>query len=366
MPDGGFDACRAWLCREGWGEAWLDSCAWPDLRADVRPSCARIADLRREATPYQVLMVNRSEHAGDLPGFGGDLVQLEGYRSGLWALGVPCDRRDASARMDFSGYRVIHLYHAHLSWSTMVAEQTGNVPLVVSAITHGRPRRHDCEAAVLRATHVICYSRSEAEFYADLFPECRGKLRVVPMGVRPELYIRERLCEPERRVFMAGRYCDYKNQIACLQACASLGVPVTFAGFADMGPEPWAYRDRLLANAKRLDADCEVLPRLSGEDLWAQYDRAWVHVNCSRFEPFGQVTLDALALACNVVHTRESWAAEEFGRVGSLCDPGDSESVAEAVKEQLDCRRGWADLQPPTWTRAAAVLLPIYEEAISG
>ena len=356
-----LDELRAWLAAEGWREGHLDKAHYHARNAHeyVRPT-----DERRAASPYTVCWLNRDPYVGSQPGFGGDLVQIAGYRHGLRNLGIYADLRPSNFG-EFDGYQLVHLNHVQFPWAVQQAEWCdGRLPVVLSPITHGRPRKDLIAPVVDRADHLVCYSRSEAAWYAGQWPDKR--ISVVPMGVWPQLFEhRDPLETDEPSVLMAGKICAYKGQLAVLTACEKLGVPVRFAGFRNERGDDDEY---VAEFQRRVNAypKAEYLGFLHGEDLLDAYRRSHMHVNASPYwEPFGQVTLDALALGCNIVHTQNSWAAEQFGRVGSLCDPDDAESIGAAIDTELKRRRGWASVRPPTWTEAARCLLPIYEEALS-
>ena len=359
-----LEALRKWFAAEGWREGHTDRAHYHRLTEAESYLPAR--DPRREASPYRVLMTNRDQWGGLQPGFGGDMTQIHGYRQGLRNLGIYADLRGPDFA-DFAGYHLIHLHHVQFEWAWQAAEHDfGGGPVLLSTITHKLPERDlpkwYIERAVNPAQHLICYSRQEAAFYADLFPEKR--IHVVPMGVDARLFApRPPVEQGDPSVFMAGKLCDYKNQLSVLKACKLLDLPVAFAGFNE-DPVEDPYVAEFMAAVERYPK-ARYVGFLHGADLWAEYDRAHVHVNASRFEPFGQVTLDALACGCNIVHTQHSWAAEQFGAVGSPCDPDDIESIAEAIAREVKRRRGWHGLRPPTWTEAARALLAVYEEAMN-
>ena len=360
---GTLEEVRAHLAREGWRQGHHDRAYYTVLDSGLASEgYIQMTDPVHDRAPYRVCMLNRDPYRGGHPGFGGDIVQIAGYRSGLRNLGIPVDLRPSNFG-ELEGYQLVHLNHVQFPWAWQQAGWCdGHLPVVLSAITHGRPSQDMIDPVVSKANHIVCYSRTEAAFYAERYPE--KHMHVVPMGVWPELFRRQDVeVEPEARVLMAGKYCDHKNQLTVLEACEKLDVPVTFCGFNE-DPHYDAYPDQLREAAGQY-AGATVLGKLTGEELWNAYRRSYVHVCATRFEPFGQVTLDALALGCNIVHTQHSWAAEQFGKVGSLCDPLSVDSVAAAIDTELRRTRGWARLRPPTWTEAAKGMLAVYEEALA-
>jgi glycosyltransferase involved in cell wall biosynthesis len=149
-----------------------------------------------------------------------------------------------------------------------------------------------------------------------------------------------------------------------LRACMKLDVPVAFAGPVDY-QELVAYKERLMVVAGGWTG-ATFHGLVQGPDLWRLYQRAHVHVNAARFEPYGIVTTEAQALGCNIVHTQRSWAAGVFGTQGTLCDPYDLDSVTESIEQELRRPRGWAGIRPPTWQEASPALLGFYQEVWDG
>ena len=372
-----FDACRGFIgrtiqelrehiVRNGWREGHHDRACYTVLDPKIRgEGYVRVSDPIRERSPYIVCALNRNPYHGPHPGFGGDLVQIEGYRSGLRRLGVVVDVRPSNYG-EFDGYKIVHLHHTQYPWAHQQAAWCdGRLPVVCSTITHGHPDYSMIEPVVKVSDALVCYSRVEAAFYAERFPE--KQIYVVPMGVWPEVF-RDPIFEPEPRwdepsVLMAGKFCAHKNQIAVLEACMKLDVPVTFCGFNE-DPFYDEYPERLKDMADAYPK-ATVLGKLNGEALWNEYRTAHVHVCATRFEPFGQVTLDALALGCNIVHPKESWSAEQFSTVGTICDSMSVESIKDSIDQELRRRRGWANVRPPTWTEAAKCMLSVYDEVLS-
>jgi len=360
--EGNVEGLRRWLATEGWQEHHTDRACCLDLGPPDSLGYQAVSDPRREVAAFRVLMLNRDRWRGSWPGFGGDFTQIEGYRRGLRALGIYADLRGGQFWWH-DGYQLIHLHHHQYDWAWEAAETCdGKRPVVLSAITHRYPTRDIMGRAIGLADYIVCYSESEAAFIAERFPEKKARLRVVPMGVDPVLFSPNGQVEASASVFMAGKVCGYKGQIAVLEACKRLDLPIRFAGFNE-DPVHDPYCDEFLRAVERYDG-AEFLGFLRGDELWDEYRRAHLHVNASQFEPFGQVTLDALALGCNIVHSRRSWAAEQFGRVGSLCEPDDVDSIAAAIDTEMKRRRGWANVRPPSYPEAAQSLAAVYWEAL--
>lgn len=322
-----------------------------------------IADIDRVSLDdCRIVLTNRNPDEGEHAGFGGDMVHLYGYlealrKRGIAAEFVPVDRLDPS-RCD-----LILLFHTQMPWSReLVARDLGDVPLVVSAITHGRPDRNDWAAVVTRASHILCYSQSEAKFYQDAMPEVASKLRVVPMGLPDSVLDAPMLAAPAEphSVFMPARYCPYKKQLQVLQACRELDVPVVFAGPLDH-PEYEAYRGMLEAAADGWNK-ATFHGLLHGDDLWRLYQEAWVCANAG-WEPFGLVKLEALHFECNLVYAETTWA-DSLRPFGTSCRSDDVGSIRDGLELELGRPRGWAAYRPPSWNEAVEPVLIACKEAL--
>jgi len=309
----------------------------------------------------RVAVQNRMEGLGPLSFFGGDIVHARGYAAGLRHHGMEATLRG----LDWADYHdcdIVHLMHVQYDWAQEAGLRAASagVPLVVSAITHGSPPKGILEPLVTAAAKVLCYSESERAFYLRGFPEQpTEKFVVVPMGVPADLYALHGVTSTPS-VFVAGTYSVEKNRLNVLRACIKLNVPITFAGPMDRETSQeyvWQLREEA-GNWK----GARFFGLLHGSALWDQYRRAHVHVDAAYIEPFGLGTLEALAAGCNIVHTKHSWAAEDFAQYGSLCEPSDVDSIVAAIKHELSRPRGWHGCRPLTWSEAARVLIPIYTE----
>ena len=359
----------AWLGHNGDGfdSEWIPKCDAGDFLASraeyvgYRPAPESIPDER----PPRVLLVNRDPKRAPTAWDGGDMTNVYGYRNGLRRAGWITHFQPSWVH-EVDGWDLVHVFHAQFPWiHEFVAALPARLPLVVTPITHGHPEVEQVAPVIPRAERILCYSESEIDFYRERFPELDdSRFGIAPQGVPASLYEYAEAVQPEHRVFMAARYSTEKNQTMVLRACMQLDVPVTFGG-----PSNASDSARILAHLHEIACDWKgatFLPMLREADLWREYRRAWVHVNASGFEPFGLNSLEALASGCNIVHTTNGWAAEQFGSNGSLCCPEDVDSIADALETELDRPRGWHGYRPQTWDETCRQLLPIYEEVHDG
>ena len=310
----------------------------------------------------RVALVNRNPDKAPTRWEGGDMTNLRGYAEGLTALGieaafVPFDE------LDETRWDLIHLFHGQrrYPWVQQVVETTTK-PLVVTAITQANPEPSEVAATVERASAVLCYSALEEEWYADRFPELpRERFLTVPQGVPSAIYAEHEPVPPTFSVFMAGRYSPVKNQLAVLQACRALDVPVVFAGMVDEGAGQY-----LLALRKELGEwrGARFFGRLQGAQLWGRYRAAHVHVQPSLFESFGLSTWEALAAGCNIAATANGWGKIIFAQHGSICEP-EAESIRAAIQYELRLPRNRHGFRPPTWEQASRALIRVYREVLN-
>jgi glycosyltransferase involved in cell wall biosynthesis len=220
--------------------------------------------------------------------------------------------------------------YAHFLVPTgLVAALVGGAPLVVTA--HGRDVRNvgwlpGIRAAtrfvVRRAATVIAvsdYLRRELEAKV---PEARGKTEVVDSGVDLERFTVEPAPDGPPRFLCIGSLIPRKNVLRLADAHARLGEgTLTFVGEGPLRRElegrPGIELTGALPNAE--------LPALI----------AGAHVVCqpSLIEPFGQVTLEAMACGRSVVASRIGGAPEFVPfDAGVLVDPMDEAALLAGLR----------------------------------
>lgn len=97
------------------------------------------------------------------------------------------------------------------------------------------------------------------------------------------------------------------------------------------------------------------------------YYYAKVGVSASWFETTGLTSLEALVCGANAVATGEQ-AKEYLGSYASYCDPGDVESIKEAIKKEYLSPRPEVDasfLSEYTWENAAKKSYEVYKKLLA-
>ena len=332
-----------------------------DLVSHVGPGFDSAWIPRRErGNRLRVLFLNR-QFAGSW--FGGDQTQTFGYITGLRELGVqaayyPVDYEDLAT------WDAVHLIHAGEKWVREAAARVkaAGLPLVVSAIVHGTPAHEDLAPVIDLADRVLCYSETERQFLLDRFPDdAPEKYAVVPMGIPAEMLDMPQ-AQATPSVLSATCYDESKRTLSLLRACIEADAPVTFCGPMDREETADYFGEmRQVAGDWR---GVHFFGELHGDSLRHLFRKAHVYVDNAGMEPFGLSSLEALAAGCNLIHTQNSWAADLFGRYGTLVDPDDTAALAKAIKYELARPRGWHGFRPLTWEAAARALLPIYAELV--
>jgi glycosyltransferase involved in cell wall biosynthesis len=220
--------------------------------------------------------------------------------------------------------------YAHFLVPTgLIAALAGRAPLVVTA--HGRDVRNvgwlpgirtATRFVVRRAASVIAvsdYLRRELEAKV---PEARGKTEVVDSGVDLERFKVEPAPAGRPRFLCVGALIARKNVLRLARAFERLGEgTLTFVGD---GPLRAQLEGR---------PGVELVGALAYDRVPAQIAAAHVVCQPSLIEPFGQVTLEALASGRSVVATRIGGPPEFVpSEAGVLVDPVDEDALVDALR----------------------------------
>jgi glycosyltransferase involved in cell wall biosynthesis len=235
-----------------------------------------------------------------------------------------------------------------------LAGLAGRAPLVLMA--HGQDVANLGEIpgvttatrwVVGRAEGVIANSRWLADRLVQRVPAARGKVEVIDCGVdldafapRPAQAAREELGwdGPEPAFVCVGSLIERKNVVGLADA------------FAQFGPGRLAFvGDGPLRSAVEGRPDVLVTGRLPQAEVPRWIAASDVLCQPSLIEPFGQATLEAMAMERTVVATTVGGPPEFVSpEAGVLADPHDTEALAAALE------RASALPSPNTAAREAA------------
>lgn len=201
-----------------------------------------------------------------------------------------------------------------------------------------------------RADALICVGANEERLLKERY---FGKNIVyLPNGIDPKRFsrrvdwdFRERYGIPRERLLCCciARIDYQKNQLALIRAVSSLRSRGVDAGVVLIGPVSAEWYDREIRRAVSelgLEKYVLQLPGVTADDdlLPAALHGADCFVLPSLHEPFGIAVLEAWSAGVPVVASRIGglrYLVRE-GENGRFCDPGDPETIADAVAE---CRR---------------------------
>ena len=187
---------------------------------------------------------------------------------------------------------------------------------------------------------------------------------VVPNGIDPLLfYPDEKMVKDTKLVLCAARIEGIKNQLNLIKALNNTAYTLMLAGSA--APNQKKYYDECRKIAAK---NIVFLNQVSQEKLSDHYKAAKVHALPSWFETCGLSSLEGAAMGCNIVITETGYTREYFSDDAFYCDPGNSESIFNAVEKasQSNCRKVLQQkiLHAYTWQQAAAITLEAYKKII--
>ncbi len=187
---------------------------------------------------------------------------------------------------------------------------------------------------------------------------------IVPNGIDDSLFVPGDDCVKDNSlVICAARIEGLKNQYNLIRALNYSDYTLMIIG--DAAPNQKRYYQKCRDIAAR---NVIFTGRLSQKELVEVYKKAKVHVLPSWFETCGLSTLEAAAMACNVVITDRGYTREYFGNDAFYCEPSDPASILKAVQQasREDSRKNLQTkiLNRHTWQRAAEITAEAYKKLI--
>jgi len=140
------------------------------------------------------------------------------------------------------------------------------------------------------------------------------------------------------------------------------------------GDKGWLYEE-IFKEVDRSDLKHEILflGVVRDADLPMLYNCADMFVYPSLYEGFGLPPLEAMACGIPVIISNTSSLPEVIGNAGIMVDPGDVNSLSEAMYNVLEdkelrsqmSKNGLKRAKLFSWEKAAKEILEIYDEALS-
>ena len=236
--------------------------------------------------------------------------------------------------------------------------------------------------SVRRADVVLADSQSTRNDVVELLGVSPDRVRVLYPGVDEAFRrvldthvlaeVRQRYRLPERFVLGVGTLQPRKNLPRLIEAYArsreDTDIKLVIAGGTG-----WMY-EGIFRRVEDLGLQDEVYfpGYVADEDLPALYTLADLFAFPSLYEGFGLPPLEAMACGTPVVTSNVSSLPEVVGDAALTVDPHDVGALANAMRRVLNepalrnamVRRGLAQAQGFTWSRAAGELLHVYHEAV--
>lgn len=232
------------------------------------------------------------------------------------------------------------------------------------------------ERSARNADAVISSSRATADQIVRRLHVPAARVTVARPGVPP--WARGARSQPRRAndpMLFVGTLEPRKNVGALLEAYARLlgrrhdVARLLLAGRQTPAAAEWLQRIARPPLAGHVD----VLGYVPDADRRALFERASLLVLPSWHEGFGLPVLEALALGVPVVVSDRGALPEVAGDAALYCDPGDADTLADAIARTLDdeesttlrIERGRARVAAWSWDATAVTVWQVYRDAVA-
>lgn len=316
---------------------------------------------------------------------GGLQTQIRETGLALSRLGVDISYFDRNV-CSFDDYDLVHAFSLSPSVLPILQEcRESRTPVVVSPVFNGnaypawatplltRMSRTrvlfqdlwSARAIALIADRLLALSISESRLLQRSFGVDPSRIHVVSNGVASQFLEGETWVPPlEPYVVTVGSISQNKNQMALIEACRELNLPLKIVGRADRGSETYLQRLR-----ERGGADVTFLGQLapSSPDLVSTLLSASVFVLPSRSEVVPISALEAYALGLPLVITRNSALATVLPPSDGIvyCAPKAS-ALVTGIRSASEARsREWpVERSDLSWMAAARRVLEVYSSVV--
>lgn len=136
-------------------------------------------------------------------------------------------------------------------------------------------------------------------------------------------------------VICTGHVCRRKNQLALVQACNRIGVPLLLVGDVLLGEETYG---QVVADAIKASTSVRWIKALApaSAQLAMAYKKATAFALPSFIETQPISALEAAATRKPLVLANRSYSKQEFYANAALAEPGSIDSIAKALRKVLD------------------------------
>jgi len=213
-----------------------------------------------------------------------------------------------------------------------------------------------------KATMILPNSKSEYKRVGQNYLEQVNSI-IVPNGINPAVFKWDKsIPKDEKLVICVARIEGIKNQINLIKALNNTEYRLLIIGTSSPNQVNYYNECRSIATA-----NVSFIDHLPQSELVQYYQLAKVHVLPSWFETTGLSSIEAATMGCNLVITDKGDTKEYFEDYAYYCDPGNPESIFEAIKRASEAPVNDAlrkkILTKYTWKHSALQTLKAYQLA---
>ncbi|MFN8242467.1 MAG: glycosyltransferase family 4 protein [Ferruginibacter sp.] len=224
--------------------------------------------------------------------------------------------------------RLFRLMPAHrIEYAKTLYRATRRQEGVASAEYLWKGHHKSIQSILRKASMVLVNTEEEYRRLVTQYQET-PPFSIVTNGINKELFSAHPEVPREKDlVLCAARIEGIKNQLQLIHALNKSRFRLLLVG--NPAPNQQSYYQRCRSAA---GANIHFIQQLSQEELLLYYARARVHVLPSWFEVCGLSSLEAAAMGCNVVITKNGYAESYFNNEAFYCDPASPDSIRAAVE----------------------------------
>lgn len=343
---------------------------------------------------------------------GGDTIQVVNTAHHLRELGIEAEIITCGEELDDDQYDILHFFNLIRPADILRYAMRTRLPYVVSPVwidyaEYDQVYRAGTSGAILKAMprHTVEYAKTIGRWLAGrdrlhskqfLWKGQRGSIEAILRGASmllpnshsefnrlsaaflhnvPYLKVNngadDKLFSDEGKeardpdmVVCAARIEGIKNQLNLVRALNGTKFKLYLIG-SPTPNQPGYYR----ACRKLAGKNVFFTGPLSQRELSCYYQRAAVHALPSWFETTGLSSLEAAAMGCRPVISRKGDTEEYFGDAAWYCDPGNPDSIRDAVERAAasPCNEDFRQRikEEFNWRKAAGQTSDAYRKVLS-
>jgi len=342
----------------------------PDADENLGGDRVQMIETAKSLRDRDIVVIERVGNSIDSDYDGVDVVHLFNFQTPEFTLGEARRARAAGKRVVVStiwwDYPIDRVFETSAKWRAVRAllGKSRSLALLAPRVERDlEPERKQLREIVALSDLLLPNSWIEAK---ELQKLCLvDKICVVPNGINAAVfdshiaYPRPDWVPAAEYLICAARLEPQKRQHALATVAKDMGIPCVLAGAAS---------DPIYAR-RCVDAGALLVGLRSMEDLAAAYQHARVYAQPSLRETPGLSALEAAAMGCPVVVTKNGSTKEYFGSRAYFVDPYSDASIAGGLRGALASGRS-SELsafvrESYTWKRAGNATLRAYSSVVA-